>query len=457
MRTSHPPSIRRAVIIICVCAGLGVGFYYLRPSTTDYIQTTPRAGAPLASAVLDTVTEDQAPPVNSESESFRQALDALPPIRRGEIGNPQAVELLRLWAAIDPKAAIEYAAARIGLHGRLELAAELLGAWLAKGGDAPKAWVLGLPTGNLRSQLLPTIISGLAATQPREALRLADTLQRSHRQSALSSLFAEWGGADPKVAAAEAAKLPDAQDRMTALVRVAKSWAQRDLNAAVTWVLGLAPDPELLKLDYPVSVMETLVEEWASQAPQDALTYLAAGPDTPERIKLLALAASQWSDQNFEAALKWAANLTNEKDRNLILGGVLSKVGENDMRDAATLALALPPTARQQPLGFIINQWLANDPPSLTRWASAHTENPAAAADMKTIVTAWADINPDSAGRWLDTLPAGASRDAACATLTEHLAPTRPDLARKWAATIANPELRLKHEAAIPPQTNTTP
>jgi len=58
-------------------------------------------------------------------EAIRNALASATPVARGQLRNETVIELLRRLAALDPQAAIEFAAQHPELHGQADLAAEL--------------------------------------------------------------------------------------------------------------------------------------------------------------------------------------------------------------------------------------------------------------------------------------------------------------------------------------------
>ncbi len=386
-----------------------------------------------------------APQADVRVTRIRELLATLEPVLPGETENKTALELLHWWAEIEPVAAIAYAHAHPAIHGRAELPAELFAIWLEAKGESVIAWATALPRGDLRSRLLPAVISVVAETRPLDALKMASELDGENRRLALSSLFAEWSSVDPARAAAEAQRLPTSEEQNLALRKVIGKWADHDLEASIAWVKGLPPPGDPGSLDIQVSPLEILFEKWVAQAPMDAARYLASMPEGTRRIQMLSTAAGQWAEQNPRNALAWAAGLSNETDRNVALRGVLSGVAQSDAAAAANLALTLPPGAEQQKgIELIIDQWSARTPDSLMRWATTQLSDSSRQSALPAIVTAWAGADLATLGDWLNALPSGDARDSCCAALARHLAPTQPDLARQWAATIADPNLRQK-------------
>jgi hypothetical protein len=383
-------------------------------------------------------------------EKIRAALAAMDPILPGETENKAALQLLHWWAEIDPASALAYAHKHPAIHGRAELVAELFGAWLNTKRDLAITWATSLPRGELRSRLLPTLISLTAQQRPADALSLASELTGENRRLALSALFAEWSSSDPATAARQAERLPTTEERHLALRQVIGKWADQDLEASIAWIKTLPPLGDGGSLDTYISPLEILLEKWTAQAPLDATRYLASLPEGIRRIQMLSTAAGQWAEQNPRDALAWASGLSAETDRDVALRGVLAGVAQTDAEAAANLALSLPPGAAQQK-GFelILDQWSATAPDTLVRWATTQLANSSHPETMPTVVAAWANADLPTLGDWLNALPPGDARDTGCVVLARHLAPTQPDLARKWVDAISDLGLRERQTKTL--------
>ena len=426
---------------------------FVAPSTGPSVSPVPPTGTAHAPDPQKTETiapVSLSPEAAATVEKILRALAAMEPVLPGEVENKAAIELLHWWAEIDPAAAIAYAHAHPAIHGRAELPAELFIAWLDAKGSSVIAWATALPRGELRSRLLPTVISIIAEQHPRNALILADELTGDDRRRALSALFAEWTSADPATAAAQARSLPASTDQNLALRQVIGKWADQDLAAAIAWVKRLPPPGDPGPIDIDIGPLEILLEKWTSQAPSDALRYLISLPEGTRRIQMLSTAAGQWAEHNPRDALGWAAGLAGESDRTVAIRGILAGVAQTDAEAAANLALTLPSgTEQQKGFGLIIDQWSARAPDALINWATARFSDSSQQAALPAVVTAWAGADLPGLGDWLTALPAGGARDIGCAALARHLAPTRPDLARQWADTISDPGLRKRESQAL--------
>ncbi|WP_414664743.1 hypothetical protein [Horticoccus sp. 23ND18S-11] len=365
------------------------------------------------------------------------------PVLPGEVENAAALELVRWWAEIDPAAAIRFAASRPEVHGRSTLSAELWGVWHDRAGRKALAWLDALEPGVVRAQILPTVVSRLAATLPQEALRLAGELSGEPRHSALAALFAAWSAVNPPLAIEHALGLADARERTLTLRQALGGWLERDLDAAVAWARRLPPSPGPDSLDVLPPVTAVLVEKWAARAPADAATFVLKSSDGAGRSRLLRTVAEQWAAADSTAALAFATVAANAADRAVLVRGVVGAVVQSSPPAAAALALTLPADdVGRQALGLVIDHWVAREPAGLATWATSLLATPRANEAIASVVTAWAGADLAAAGQWLNGLPAGDQRDAGCAALVIALAPRQPALAAEWAGRIANPRLR---------------
>lgn len=388
--------------------------------------------------------------LKAEVDRISATLAAMPPIQPGEVENEEALELLRRWAAIDPASAIQYAARHPELHGKATLPADLLTLWLDQKGERAMQWVMTLPKGELRSLLLPSVISLIAERDPKTALQMAGDLAGDARSSALSALFTEWASVDPRAAVEQAGELATEKERNQAMRDVLGKWADVDLNAAVEWAKKLPVSPDPGSVDIFPAVLEAVLEKWTAQAPRDVAQYIVSTPAGPRRIQMLSAVAGQWAVEDPKAAIAWASKVTAEADRDVFVRGVLAGVAQSNVQSAADLVLTLPSgTAQKQGMEMILGQWTAGNPAEVAAWAATQFQNEQRGAQLGTIVAAWAGSEPKSLGNWLNSLPQGNSRDVCCAALARHLATTYPDIATEWAQSIANPQMRQQQLDAV--------
>jgi hypothetical protein len=310
------------------------------------------------------------------------------PLASGEHCNEDVIELLHRLAEHDPEQAIEFAAQHPELHGQFDLAAELFGGWLEEDELEARDWLVGIPAGELRQQVVPILVAHLASDQPEEALALAgelpgydgvldplrsfgnwdhgDEIEGRIRERAYAGIFSEWAGSDPLAAAERANGLEDPLLRNLAMQAVASKWARTDPATAVEWMKLLPAGVDRN------SALQGLMPEWTAQDPQTASTYLGAMNESPERSEWLRLLGGNWSSSDPKAALAWALQLPGENDRNQVVQTMLAKVAEAGGRQAADFVLTLPTgSARTQGMELVLARWRADDAEAVNAWMSA--------------------------------------------------------------------------------------
>lgn len=310
------------------------------------------------------------------------------PVGHGELHNQGVIELLHQLAHFDPAAAIEFATKHPNLHGHLDLVAELFSEWLDEGELSARAWLEGIPSGELRIQVVPVLVAHLASIQPEEALTLAgelpgydgaldplrsfgrwdhgDEIEGRVREKAYAGIFSEWAGSDPVTAAARATALEDPLLRNLAMQEVAAKWIRKDSVAAIAWMNRL-PAGQVRN-----SALQGLMQEWTAQEPQAAASFLVVLEESPERNEWFRLLGETWGSAEPETALAWATQLPDETERNQVVQTVLAKVAESSGRQAANYALTLPAgTARTQSMELVLARWRATDAEAVAAWVSA--------------------------------------------------------------------------------------
>jgi len=323
-----------------------------------------------------------------ELGEIRRLLAAAKPLASGEFLNDDVISLLRRLADQEPAAAIEFAAEHPELHGQIDLVAELFGGWLDGDEMAARDWLVGIPAGELRQQLVPVLVAHLASDQPEEALAMAaelpgydgaldplrpfgnwnhgDEIEGRVREQAYAGIFGEWAGSDPVAAAARANGLEDPLLRNLAMQAVASKWVRTDPAAAVEWMKLLPAGVDRN------SALQGLMPEWTAQDPQTASTFLATLNESPERGEWLRLLGENWSSADPKTAMAWALQLPGENERNQVVQTVLAKVAESSGRQAAEFALTLPAgAARSQGMELVLARWRADDSEAVNAWVNA--------------------------------------------------------------------------------------
>jgi hypothetical protein len=296
---------------------------------------------------------------------------------------PEAIQLLQeavaRWAALDPKAAADYAMALDSLRLRGSLMNSVIGAWAKTDLKAAVAYVDGIESQRTRSAVMNSLIGVWAATDPTGALAwLRDhaNVDRGTLTSCTSTIFRNLTGKDFNQALTQAWDLTDRSMKRAAVQAVVEEMA-RTKNADVLMNLykTMAPGADRTLL------AETLVESVARYQPLKAVEWIATAiTDPEEKNSAIARLIGTWSYDQPAQAAQW----------------VMSQLADGELR-------------RSQ---------------------------------LARVIESWTYDNPSAAAEWLSKYPPSSQTDLAARSLAAGLARTNPEEAAVWAESITDENLR---------------
>jgi hypothetical protein len=160
-----------------------------------------------------------------------------------------------------------------------------LTAWAAKDPEAALAAILKLPEGDQRNEALAAVCSGIAQTDPADAVKVAQELHLDKQPGAImEDLVQQWASSDIASSLAWAEDQPAGASRDEFNTRIAFIMSQTDPSDAATLVMNQIPP----------------------------------GPAQDEAIMTV---LNQWANQDFTRALGWAKGITGP-----IQGRVISEL-----------------------------------------------------------------------------------------------------------------------------------
>jgi hypothetical protein len=249
------------------------------------------------------------------------------PVRR-ELYSP----FFRQWARQDPAAA-EGQLQQLSRYSPGEamfwndLAAQVAGQWANRDLDSAVAWVQTLPEGQAKSQAL---------------------VQISYR----------WAAADPRAAAAYAAREKDP----VALEVVAGKWAESDPQSALGWLEALPADE---RRDRAVTQAATV---WAQKDPHAAAKGIGQIPEGAFRERAAERLAGAWAEADASAAAQWLGNLPNTRSRDAAVGAFCGAIAEAHPERAFAWARTISSESlRHESLRQAGISWLEKDPQAARR------------------------------------------------------------------------------------------
>lgn len=361
------------------------------------------------------------------------------------------------WAAKDFAAAEGYARGLKDSHQRQAALNSIASTRAATDPESALDWARGLADGKEREQSLYSVLQTISSKDPGKVAGLLDQVSNSGLKDALiNNLARSWMNLDPAAGLAWIQNLPSSNAKHQALSsalqivsqndpragtalleqlpanirsqnlnQLAQTWAQKDFNAAKTWVTSLE-NPFDLKIG-----LQGILSTWALEDPTGAAAFIrnSDGLSKQDQTSQLTQLAGQWASKEPAAALQWARNLEDQDCRNNSLSNIFSQWASRDPEEAARQVTSLPDQgARQNALPNVISSWARQDPDAAIQWFDALPQKDRF-ANANTIINSLTSASPERAASWLDRLTTEAAGDE---KLGAQLANSASSLASTW-------------------------
>lgn len=313
-----------------------------------------------------------------------------------------------------------------------QLRSKLHGMDLSDPKIAESLLLLGELNANEIKQLLDTLDSA-----PLEGVSV------SGREHVHALLYKRWGKIDHQDALEHLLAQPPERNIGRLLKEVVGGWAQRDPEAAMTWVLDVEPKLPGSSSDKRDALTD-IYKQWALRNPdeamaslpllerseafqQGALRGLALTLKVPERRESLLLAMEKLPDSGLRekavtAAIDW---LGHDNAAQWIEGLTLSKGGRKAVRDRLTVA------------------WVQQDPRAAGKWLLETGAPSERAETIDTIVMFWSIKDRNAAAEWISEIGLNSDTDGAVRTLAEGYARIDAKTGIAWAQRITSQEQRV--------------
>jgi len=357
------------------------------------------------------------------------------------------------WGELDPEAAIAWLQGLHNPSEQNVCAGGLFDAYSAKDPIAALNSLAKLPGSFNLIQLNAVALTNFAQQDPQAALVALQNLQNLPNgvqfENSAMVIFQQWAQMDPATAAAAALKLPDGITQGMSLQFIAKAWAQQDPAAALAWTNTLSDG---LSKNF---AMQGALQTIGQQDPTAAAAAVLNISDTQQRGLLLQSVTSNWAQQDPVGLLTWAdQNLTGAQfDRTAL--AALNQMGQaNPASAAAALTQLSDPNVVNRAIPALASNWAEQDPQAALAWAQSlppdnialrnsaingvfanwiSADPAAAAADVQQnlatdpsfsavashLASTWAGTEPQAALNWAERLPAGAQGPAAVAVVLQ--------------------------------------
>jgi hypothetical protein len=285
-------------------------------------------------------------------------------------------------------------------------------------------------------------------------------------------LLTRWGQEDPDAAFASLGNLSAKRNGSQANAILA-GLATTDPNGAVAWLT----DPDNNAQHQPWmgwSLARTLATEWSRQDPEAALAWaatldsgdlqigaysgivenlletnperaasIAMGVDSGDRPKLLGQIAESWAAQSPSDAVDWA-NTLEGRDRRVAMSEAMAGWAQEAPQSAASFLNDLPAEERAEHVGAVARSWAEQAPAEAAQWLGAQPEGDSKSEAMGHVMWNWTSQDPEAASVWLADQPPGDSFDRGVSGLAKAAthAFDDPEAGVTWSSTIQNESLR---------------
>jgi hypothetical protein len=280
------------------------------------------------------------------------------------------------------------------------------------------------------------IASKLAETDVPGALKWAEALPASQRDSALRSIAGNLMRFDPDEAEATINKIQDKDQRRDIYSDLARLHMTGDPKDAVKWIATLPAEDQS-------SAWRGAAYEWARSRPEDAAAFVLSGElDDSGRRQLIEATAEHWSRLEPESAATWASQLGGKEGREA-LARVVDEWSRKDPQTAlgfigntATGEQAEDLTRR------VVSRWSRDEPVEAANFALALAPSPVQESMMRDITQQWMENDSMAASQWVGSLDPGPARDSAISSLISRIERDDPEAAAQWAGTISDANAR---------------
>jgi hypothetical protein len=300
-------------------------------------------------------------------------------------------------------------------------------AWAGRDAASVVKWFEQLPPGLVRSRSRDGVAAALAQHSPQLGLALYRRLPgNSVRQSFGQAFFAAWAQFDAPTAARSAAEWLTSPASAGTLGQVIGTWARRDPDAAIAFLLQLPKAPG------SGVIWQVTLQQMSGSNPEIAVSLALKSPAGSQRISLVETVARGWAELDPLAATRWAESLTDPALRRAALSSALEPLAQTDPRAALAIAGRHGLKSLTDPLYQAIAGEMAGRPEEAMKWMESLPTTSAKNAAFGGFIEKWAADNPTTAAAFATNLPPGVRRTTAVATVATALAAENPAAAISW-------------------------
>jgi hypothetical protein len=314
-----------------------------------------------------------------------------------------------VWSRNDPSAAARWVESNPRAK-QSRLAYRVADAYIAQKPDEALAWGLRLATTPQR-YLWSSMLGRMAAYNPDEALRLAQAAENpAQRAQALGNVLAAIAQTNPSLATAQLMKIPPGNARSNIIYQIADNVAATTPGSALDWLNSI--DDARTRIEAATSLGNSLARRDVEAAAQ-----LMDRIPKEARSSWISSVAMAYADSDVEKGRQWIKRYASE-------------AGPATVQFARTVAARNPEAAvqmiegvsddkeRDRLLSGMLPMLAENSPETAARWAERMSDENARASAVAQVTAVWAQYDAQAARKWVQSLDGG-ERDQGLTVLVE--------------------------------------
>lgn len=270
--------------------------------------------------------------------------------------------------------------------------------------EAALAWVQSLspqPAGALGN-----VLREIARYDVGRAIELA------LRPSSGAPIALQAAGALVDVAAADSAQAAAAAERLLsiaaprrdeALSRLLSAWAKRDVEAMFSWLQRSGPT-------LPKDVLSSAAVSLATSDPAVAARFTERVP-SGMRATWIAQTARVYAIADPVGAIDWLSRYEGQSDHETGMRFAFAEFARRDPDAAARALESVGGDARVAAAGVVADVWGQRDPQAAVQWAASLSDSRMRAAAVPEAVGKWSSKDAQAAEDWTLARPPGEERD----------------------------------------------
>lgn len=349
--------------------------------------------------------------------------------------------LARHLASRDPDAAWKWAT---GLEppGAREVAMENVIVVQASNGSIDEAIsrFITLPPGRSRSELIGTLSSRIAESDPKRAFEfLQEQALGSEVGESFHVIFRQWAKTDPKDALDTILRnLGPGNDQKSALSSLLSMVASQDATLAVDLLEMLNPD------QFRPSI-QSIATALARKDPTTAIAWADRLPETQLKSSALPTIFAEWARSNPEESCSESLKVMEPDLRRQCIDTALRQWANGNAAEAMAWAVGKLDGAERDTFipNTLLHAWADQDLDATKEWVLALPNGNLRAECISQITLKMAQHDAASAGAWLNRLPKDEVRDRAVQSFASQVFGSDPEAALSWVESINTGQIRI--------------